>query len=244
MQEQQESCLSKTAHIGAALRAMRMEKKLELTDIASTLHIKSEYLDGIERLDDSVLPSLGYVLGYVRTYALHLGMDAKDAVARYKVEIECPHNMGMRDRPHYVPKRQIRVPKGSFAAGMVLSCMLVVVTWYGWKADANSAPVTQEAAQARNWGFDVLEPTKGNPDLISLKAIGPSFVQVKDKDGVVLISRIMVPGEIFETSRKNNPTLSLRDAGAIELYIGGERVGLIGQKGASAKNIPLATVVQ
>lgn len=244
VQEQQESCPLETAHIGAALKTARLEKGLDLSDVAGKLHINTEYLDGIERLDDTVLPSLGYVLGFVRTYALHLGMDAKEAVARYKTEIECPQNMGMRNRPHYVPKRSIRLPRGSFAAGMVLSCMMVVVTWYGWKTDANSTPVATPTVQTPNWGFEVSAPTQNDPDMISLKAIGPSYVQVRDKDGVVLISRIMVPGEIFETKRQNGPLLSLRDAGAIELYIGGELIGPIGQKGEDAKNIPLASATQ
>ena len=95
-----------------------------------------------------------------------------------------------------------------------------------------------------NFGFAPLEPTQNDPDLISLKAIGPSWVQVKDKNGNVLISRVMVPGEIFETKRQNLPLLSIRDAGAVELYIGGTRIGPIGQQGASAKNIPLASASQ
>lgn len=237
---QQQSC-----HIGAALRSARVQKDLSLTDVSENLHIQTSYLDAIERLDKEVLPSLGYVLGFVRTYALHLGLDARDAVARYKIDIECPINMGMRDRPHYVPKRAIQIPKGSFAAGMILSCMLVVVSWYGWKSDANSAPtVTELTEQTRNWGFDELQPTQGDADLIALKAIGPSWVQVTDRDGTVLISRIMVLGEIFETKRQNLPILSIRDAGAIELYIGGKRMGPIGQKGASGRNIPLVNAAQ
>ncbi|PHR92563.1 MAG: hypothetical protein COA69_06925 [Robiginitomaculum sp.] len=246
MSVQPQSChLDAPQHIGAALQDARVQKGLSLTDVSKTLHIQTAYLEAIEHLDKEALPSLGYVLGFVRTYALHLGLDARDAVARYKIDIECPINMGMRDRPHYVPKRTIQIPKGSFAAGMILSCMVVVVSWYGWKSDANSAPtLTEPTQQTRNWGFDALQPTVGDADLIALKAIGPSWVQVTDKDGTVLISRIMVPGEIFETKRQNLPILSIRDAGAIELYIGGKRMGPIGQKGASGRNIPLTNVAQ
>lgn len=245
MPVQQQSCHLGAPHIGAALQSARVQKDLSLTDVSASLHIQTAYLDAIERLDKQALPSLGYVLGFVRTYALHLGLDARDAVARYKTDIECPSNMGMRDRPHYVPKRAIQIPKGSFAAGMILSCMIVVVSWYGWKSDANSAPtITEPTQQTRNWGFDELQPTQGDADLIALKAVGPSWVQVTDKDGTVLISRVMVPGEIFETKRQNLPILSIRDAGAIELYIGGKRMGPMGQKGASGRNIPLASAAQ
>lgn len=229
-----------SSHIGDMLRSAREAASLSIVDVSDALHIQAPYLEAIERLDKSALPSLGYVLGFIRSYALHLGLDAQDAVARYKIDIECPENLGMRDRPHFVPKRQIRVPRGSFAAGAVLSCVLVGVTWYGWKTDAQSAQYNQQpVAQSENWGFEPLQPTTGNPDIISLIAIGPSWVQVKDDEGSILISRIMMPGQLFETPRQNKPVLSLRDAGAIELYIGGERIGPIGQKGENGKNIPL-----
>jgi len=52
----------------------------------------------------------------------------------------------------------------------------------------------------------------------------------------------MVPGEIFETTKQNLPIVSLRDAGAIELYIGGERVGPLGIKGQSLKDRDLLTL--
>ena len=191
------------------------------------------------------LPNLGYVLGFVRSYAVHLGMDAGIAVNKYKVDIECPQNLGISNSPHHVPKQKLYIPKGSFAAGMLLSCMLVVVSWYGWKSDARSAEQMEVLLPKREiLGLNKASVTANDPDMISLKAIGSSWVQIKDKNGLVLASRIMVPGEIFETKRQNSPLLSLRDAGAIELYIGGKLIGPIGQKGASAKNIPLVSAVQ
>jgi len=241
------------AHIGAELGAKRMQAGLSLKEMAAQIRIQYAYLDAIERLDKEALPTLGYALGYVRTYARFVGMDEKAAMERFKKDIEAPRYLSAKEEPHFVPKRSIRLPKGSVAIGVVLSCVFVVVSWYGMKSDAvavakltvsEAVATTEQVEQSQNWGFDPVEPTKSNADIISLKAVGPSWVEVKDAGGEVLISRIMVPGEIFETDRKNAPLLSLRDAGAIELYIGGERIGLVGQRGEAAKNIPLAEVTQ
>ena len=240
MQQLQETCDRSGSHIGAVLRAERVRQDFNLKSVSKTLHIQPAYLDAIEKLDTTALPSMGYVLGFVRSYASYLGLDAKNAVSQYKTDIECPRNMGMRDRPHHVPKRKLNIPKGSLAAGMVLSCVLVVVSWYGWKTDARSAQsINTSVSQVSDWGFDPVQPTQNDPDMIALVAIGPSWVQIKNHKGDILISRIMVAGDIFETKRQNVPMLSLRDAGAIELYRGGQRIGPIGQKGASGKNIPL-----
>jgi len=230
-------------HMGAKLGAARISAGLSLKDAAQKINLQYRYLDAIERLDKDVLPGLGYALGYVRTYARFLGLNEQDAIAQFKADMTACQDLGVVGDARYVPKRKIHLPRGSFAIGAVLSCVLVVVTWYGMKTDARSAVLDiVPVMQAENWGFEPVQPSKGDTDMIALKAVGPSWVQVKDAEGRTLISRIMVPGEIFETSRKNLPILSLRDAGAIELYLGGSRLGFIGQPGHSAKNIPLAEV--
>jgi len=230
-------------HIGAELGAARMDAGLSIKNVAEVLHIQSNYLDAIERLDKDALPTLGYALGYVRTYARFLGLNERKAIERFKVDIEAPRYLSASEEPHFIPKNTIRLPKGSFAIGALLSCIFVVVSWYGMKADAISAtPITSAIQPPENWDFAPAQPTKNNANMISLKAVGPSWVQVTDGRGNVLISRIMLKGEIFETERKNLPILSLRDAGAIELYLGGKRIGAIGQRGAPGKNIALVEV--
>jgi len=232
-------------HIGAELGARRMEYGLSLKDVSEKLHIQYSYLDAIERLDKDGLPTLGYALGYVRTYARFLGMNERQAIERFKVDIEAPRYLSAQAEPHFVPKNSFHLPKGSFAIGAVLCCAFAVVSWYGMKADALSTVTAAAAVQlTENLDLPPAQPNQSNENMISLKAIGPSWVQVKDSLGNVLISRIMVKGEIFETERKNLPVLSLRDAGAIELYLGGQLIGAIGQRGAPAKNIPLAEVAQ
>jgi hypothetical protein len=237
MQNNTEQC---DPHIGAYLRGVREKKQLELESISQVLKIQPQYLTAIEKLDATALPSLGYVLGFVRSYAMHLGLNADDAVKRYKVDIECPRNMGMRDCPHFVPKRTIHLPKGTLAVTAVFSCVLVLVSWYGMNSEARSeALVSQLSKPIQNWDFAAPQPTQGDADVMSLKAVSASWVEVKDARGTVLISRILLPGEIFEFKKQSQPRLSIRDAGAVEIYIAGENRGLIGAKGQSARDISL-----
>lgn len=227
-------------HIGAELKAAREAAGLSYADITNALHIQTPYLSAIENLKVDDLPSLGYVLGFIRTYAKHLGIEPKEAVERYKTDIECPENLGLRDRPHFVPKRKIRLPRGTFAATAVLSCALVAVTWYGSQSSAQSAQFSERPQVAtQNFGFEPLGPTQGNPEIISLIATSTSFVQVQGAAGEELISRIMLPDEIFETEKKHVPLATVRDAGAFDLYLGGEYIGPLGAKGESLKNVDL-----
>jgi cytoskeletal protein RodZ len=227
-------------HIGAELKAAREQAGLSYDDVSDALHIQPNFLSAMENLKVDDLPSLGYVLGFIRSYAAHLGLDPKIAVDRYKADIECPQNLGLRDRPHYVPKRKIRFPRGTFAATAVFSCALVAVSWYGSQTSAQSAQFAERPTVAtQNFGFEPIGPTQGDPNTISLVATSMSFVQVKDADGKELISRIMLPGELFETDKKLYPTATVRDAGALELYVGGELIGPLGQNGESLKNVDL-----
>jgi transcriptional regulator with XRE-family HTH domain len=74
------------SHVGAALRAVREARGLSQDDISRITKVRPAYVDSIEALDFDTLPALPFVVGYVRAYALALGMDADAAVARLKAE--------------------------------------------------------------------------------------------------------------------------------------------------------------
>jgi cytoskeletal protein RodZ len=227
-------------HIGQELRGAREQAGLSLQDISVNLHISAAYLGAIERLDTQALPSLGYVLGFMRSYAKFLGLDVTDAVARYKLDSEIPQDLGMRDAPHFVARRRVRLPKGSIAAGTIISLFGVFTAWYSMTSTAQTAaPVNTLLEVTTNMGLATPAPTTGDPNVISLVAVSASWVEVLDANGDVMTSRIFVPGEIFETRTGANVSVSVRDGGAFELYRGGENTGLLGERGVSIKTLLL-----
>ena len=60
---------------GRELRDRREARGGDLVEIAETLCIRREFLDAIERGDHGALPGTAYAVGFVRTYARHLGLD-------------------------------------------------------------------------------------------------------------------------------------------------------------------------
>ena len=72
--------------IGAYLRAVREHRLLRLDQLAETTRISKAYLQAIEDADVSALPSRPFAIGYVRSYALALGIDGDAAAARFKKE--------------------------------------------------------------------------------------------------------------------------------------------------------------
>ena len=72
------------ADISALLRASRIRRGEGLRDVADQLRIRFVHLEAIEdgRFDE--LPGNTYAIGFIRTYAEHLGLDGEEIVRRFK----------------------------------------------------------------------------------------------------------------------------------------------------------------
>ncbi len=79
--------VKKQETVGETLRRARLEKKQEIRDIASYLCIRAKFLEDIEEGRNKELPGTAYAVGFVRSYAAYLGLNAADMVSRYKEEL-------------------------------------------------------------------------------------------------------------------------------------------------------------
>jgi len=224
-------------HIGTELRDARLALGLSYADVAETTKIQPQFLEAIENLAKSELPSIGYVLGYVRSYAKTMGMDGASAVARYKVDSEVPENLGMRNRPHFVPKRKIRIPRGFYSAMTVVAVAGMLTIWYGTQTETQAATVGGPDLTPRE---NAAAAVINDPNMLTVKALAPSWVQIKDNNGRVIISRIFVTGETWQTTRGSGASISARDGGAIQVFVGQGDAGLLGELGVAINDVPLA----
>ncbi len=74
------------ADIGQALKAVREFNKLTLEQVAETTRVRRAYLTDIEAMRLDKLPSRPFTIGYIRAYAVALGLDGEAAVERFKAE--------------------------------------------------------------------------------------------------------------------------------------------------------------
>jgi cytoskeletal protein RodZ len=70
--------------VGPALRAERLRQGLDLQAVADDTRVRRVYLEGIENMRIEGLPSRPFLIGYVRAYALTLGLDPELVVRRFK----------------------------------------------------------------------------------------------------------------------------------------------------------------
>ncbi len=113
--------------VSDSLRSRRLECGLEIVHVAQVLRIKPAVLVAIEDGNFDQLPGPTYAVGFVRSYATYLGLDAEALVQRFKAEAtEVQH------RPHLefpLPIRDSRMPTGPL---LVICLALAAVTYGAW----------------------------------------------------------------------------------------------------------------
>jgi cytoskeleton protein RodZ len=113
--------------VGAQLRQVRLQRGEDLDDVAQQLRIRSSYLFGIEQGDLSGMPGRTYALGFLRTYADHLGFDGEDLIARIKSTVE---NLTDQTRLRVrTPAPENRLPTTPI---LVMSLAAVAGIYAGW----------------------------------------------------------------------------------------------------------------
>lgn len=224
-------------HIGERLRARREALELSVSDLSMSTHIRADYITAIERLDQASLPAIGYVLGFVRTYASALGLEGERAVADYKQDIALADGLPLRGSPHFVFQRKIRLPRGFASALSVVAFAAMMGVWYGVQTEA----VAEQPVSPTVLPLDVNTPTAPvmAEGLLTLRTTAPSWVQISNAGGDTLVSRIFVTGETWQGPIGGGYTVSVRDAGAVELFQGEQLIGPLGAKGEPLTDIPL-----
>ena len=80
----QEGLLTHSA--GAFLKEARINSKISLSEASAYLRINIKYLKLIEDSCYEDLPGPTYAIGFIRSYAEYLGVDAKSLIDQYKEE--------------------------------------------------------------------------------------------------------------------------------------------------------------
>jgi len=149
--------------LGARLRQVRLERGEELDTVAQYLRIRPAYLAGIEEGDLSALPGRIYALGFLRSYADHLGLDGQDLVTHIKSAVG---NLTRKQRLRiHTPMPESRLPK---APVLAISLVLILAVYGAWSYAGSSGgrvveTVSEVPDDLRQIAIDALAPLPGRP---------------------------------------------------------------------------------
>jgi cytoskeleton protein RodZ len=320
---------------GADLRAARERLGWALPDVAAMLRIRTSYLEALETGCLSRLPGNVYAVGFLRSYATALGLDADDVARRFRAEAgEIPRHSEL---VFPAPVADRGLPAGAL---ILLGLILAGGAYIGWYrlsgegklpaetvipvptrlakladqalpgpdgrvtiveppapapappprqpeddnqfeprqaaaenplllpeppppppppieemhaaipgATATTAiamPVTPPMRRAEEPGPRAAEPSStpansANPDgsRILLRFTGDTWVQVKERGGQPLLSKVMKAGETFIVPDRDNLVLTTGNAGRMEILVDGTMVPPLGGAGAVRKDVAL-----
>lgn len=125
--------------VGGALRAARLRKGLDIGMVAQHLRIRREFIEAIEENDVTNLPAKTYAIGFVRSYAVHVGLDADECLRRFKADVL--HQTEHDTLVFPEAKEEVRLPQGSL---LILAALLGVGIYAGWYVSVNADRVATE----------------------------------------------------------------------------------------------------
>ena len=189
--------------LGNELKNARRAAGLSLNDVSVRLCISIRYLKAIEGGDPALIPGTTYMLGFVRSYARLLKLDADEFCNR--VIDNMPKNAL---RPEYQAVGNI-VEASEYPIRYIVGAVAVVVLvyggWYLYRNDFFSAPTPLpdevafispdiEDAPTDAGGDDA--PAATDAPVIVLKATVATWVKIESAAGAVLVARLLAEDEV------------------------------------------------
>ena len=115
----------KNKSVGSLLRQARLAQKGKLPEISENLRISHEHLKALEEDNVNGLPGLAYAVGFIRSYADHLGLDAEGLIAQYKSQTSGMSN-GL-DFP--ITEDDYELPSFILVSGLVVVSTIAYLFW-------------------------------------------------------------------------------------------------------------------
>lgn len=174
-----ESSGTEAARVGEELRDSRLSLGLSVEEMATRLRIRRPYLEALEEGRVRDLPGPAYAVGFVRTYAVALGLDADEMVRRFRdlsgAAVNGKTNLVF---PEPVPERG--VPAGAVVVVGAVLAIGAYVVWYNVSGTGNRTvdvvpPVPQRLEAAAERGRAQIPGGDGtrNAGALPLNALPP-----------------------------------------------------------------------
>jgi cytoskeleton protein RodZ len=116
--------------VGQDLRAARLRRGDDLATVSRSLKIRKDHLVAVEEDNFAELPGKTYAIGFVRSYAGYLGLDAAKTVERYKQEISGRHDDHLPTDSSLHTEDSRRLPYGWRIVAGIVGLALVYGVWH------------------------------------------------------------------------------------------------------------------
>lgn len=255
----------KDMDVGDILRRTRLHYGQSLKDIENALRIRESQLKAIENGEIEKLPGRVYAIGFVRTYAEYLGLDGAKIAQLYKSQY-----MDAQPKPELsfpVPASESRTPSSWV---LIISLMVAFGILYGWTylsegagpqgpnvpdvpamfkekvqgdagvSSAAAAEIVPAPGGTQAAAAPAAEVSAQGGGLV-LQIVKDSWVEIKDESGKKIVSDMLKAGDQYLVPDNPGLTMTLGNAGGVEILIDGRALKPLGEEGEIRSDIPLDT---
>lgn len=245
--------------VGQILARARQKRRREIKRIADQLCIRSSYLEALENSQYDVFPGQVYAIGFLKTYATHLGLDADALIDQYKKETDflTPKPVVMP-----IPERSSMMPTVSYLLAGLFVIALVWGVWYFAsyepvkkevvlppiaEAESEMTPIPAAAEETSVPVVDVTPAEEAVPAVptepavrIKIVANQDVWLEIQDED-MFIFNRVLKAGETFDVpDDSDNMMLKTGNAGGMDIYVDGEKIKPLGPSGAVRSRVKLS----
>ena len=238
--------------VGAELRSARLARDEDLADIAAYLRIRSSFLEGLEAGEIGAAPGRPYALGFLRSYAEHLGIDTNRLLATVKV---MAGPMPLSPRPaRSTPSSEARLPAGIIFALSLILLAAVTIGYRTYDAASDERPATMAADVTAVRAAEAAPPavlvsSDGEAALardlaahdgrLVLVARANGWIRLSSADQKIVRSGVLAAGDRVVLPDRLDLKLSTGNAGDVEILLDGRSLGLLGAPGELVRDLAM-----
>lgn len=238
---------------GELLRAARLRRRISLAEAERATRIRQRYLEALEDDDHGVLPPGVYSRGFLRNYAIYLGVPPEDVVGSVEPRARRDRRVSVRTIARPIRIRVSRTTWVISALGVVLLVLAALV------ALALTSPTDTAATRRAAAPAPAVSPTA----LVTLPPLAPAAtatsaptpipaaaptstisssrgavdVELKTTDrtwiratvdGKVVLEDILAAGQSRRWTGQQSVLLRVGNAGGVDVTVNGQHVGTLG----------------
>ncbi|MEM8696984.1 MAG: RodZ domain-containing protein [Pseudomonadota bacterium] len=230
------------SHVGTTLRDARESQGISLDDIAKSTRIPLRQLQNIENSDYDKLPAPTYSTGFVKAYALAVGLDAQAMAKAFREEINF-RSSGETAGEYFEPTDPARVPPRSLAWIAAAIAVVLIIAYAVWRSGMFGLDGEDRARLAAGTDGEVVaeDTDTANPapagrtpppadGAVVIEATDTVWLRIYELDsGERIHEAEMLAGERFELPAEAvRPAIRTGRADALRITVGGQPVDPIG----------------
>jgi cytoskeleton protein RodZ len=222
--------------VGEQLKAGRDRLGFSLSDLAAKTRVPMRHLESIEKSDFAALPGSTYTLGFARSYARAVDMDAIKVSSELRAELaQGGHEGYQAPAQNYEPADPARVPSRTLAWTAAAIGVLVVAGYFIWRSmtlggavDITApVPTQQKSSAAVSTAPPGSAATPTGP--VVLTASGEVWVKVYDANNKRLYENEMKAGDSFTVpADATKPMIVTGRPQMLNITVGGQAVPPLG----------------